>query len=446
MTTYRLFPSTNGPGSPVAFAGNFLCGVVFKVTQGGMFFTGYFHWVPTGGDTVARKFALWQIKGTGSGVLVSGSVVTSGTLTVNTWNFVPLTTPIPLAIGTAYCAATGWVAVNGFPDSDTTGAGTGAVDSYGAGGHSAGITQGPLFAFSDQPAAGTKGEPYGTPQGVFSAALGSDPSVNMPNQGSNSGNFWMDAQVSDATPAGYSGTYRLYPNKVDANSTTVQDSAVNYSVATEFHLSQSCALNKIWYYSPAGTAQLATSCRVWSILGADAGNSIVTNTSPAWSGAAGSGWISCSFSNTVLPAGSYKVSVFNGAGTPDGWSAKDASTNYWGSGGDGVNGITWGPLSAPGLSAASLAYKYVGTDPGNTPPFTDGSTTELGQCTFVNGNGDFYPYLYVDGLAQNYWLDAEVTPQAIGGQPVPGDQMTSSGGSLYAAVWDKRWIRERGWA
>src|SRR5215475_11500675 len=276
MTTYRLFPATNGPGSPAAFAGNFLCGVLFKVTQGGMFLNGYYHWVPTGGDTVARKFCLWAIKGAASGTLISAATVTSGTLTVNTWNFVQLATPVPLAIGTAYCACTGWVAVNGFPDSDTAGSGTGPPDSYGTGGHTAGITHGPLFAFSDGAGGGgTAPEPYGTAQGVFSSTLGSDPAVNMPNQGSNSANFWMDVQVDTVTPAAYAGTYRLYPNKVDANQPTVPDNAVNYVVATEVRLSVRCQLSKIWYTPrpvppsgppPAGSGQCSgrTAAHQWS--------------------------------------------------------------------------------------------------------------------------------------------------------------------------------------
>ena len=412
MTTYRLFPSTSGPSSPVSYTGNILTGVLFKVTQGGMFFSGYYKWVATGEDTTSRKFALWEINGNGTGVHIPAADVTSGTLTANAWNFVALSVPIPLSIGTAYNATTGWAAVSGhgFSDSDTTGAGTGATDSYGTGGHTAGITNGPLFAYSDGAGGGgTKGEPFGTHQGNFGVG-GTDATAIMSNGGSASGNFWMDVQVSDQTPGNYAGTYRLYPNKTTTNSATVPDSSVNYSVATEFELSQPCTLNKIWYYSPSGTAQLATSCRIWTITGANSGSSVVTQTSPSWSGAAGSGWISCSFANTTLPAGSYKVSVYNGQASPDGWSAKDATTNYWGTGGDGVNGITWGPLTAPGLSTASLAYKFFGGNPGQTPPYTDGSTTEKGQCTFVNGTGDTYPYLYVDALGQNYWLDVEVTP------------------------------------
>ena len=34
--TYRLFPSTNGPSSPVSYSGPFMAGVLFKVTTGGM--------------------------------------------------------------------------------------------------------------------------------------------------------------------------------------------------------------------------------------------------------------------------------------------------------------------------------------------------------------------------------------------------------------------------
>lgn len=417
MTTYRLFPATNGPATPTSYTGNFLSGVLFEVTQGGMWFQGYWLWVPgTNGDTVAHKCALWNITAAATGVLVPSTTVTSGTLTAGQWNFVALANPVPLAIGTSYNACTGWFVTSGkgFPDSDTGGAGGGPANSWGTGGNTAGITQGPLVGFSDQPVhGGTKAEPYGSAQGLFSVA-GTDPSVIMPNTGSNSGNFWVDVQVSDTGPVAYAGSYRLYPNKSGTSQQTVPDSAVNYVLGTEFHLSAACTLNKIWYYSPSGTVQLATSARVWSIQGPNAGTSVAANITPSWSGAAGSGWISCSFSGVTLPAGSYKATVFNNVVTPDEWSAKDASTNYWATGA-GASGITWGPLNAPGLSTASLAYVFNGAGGGNTPPFsTGGGTTERGQCTFsqptVAPGPDQYPYLYVDGLAQNYWLDLEVTP------------------------------------
>ena len=38
--TYRLFPSTSGPSSPVSYTGPFMAGVVFAVTTGGCWFDG----------------------------------------------------------------------------------------------------------------------------------------------------------------------------------------------------------------------------------------------------------------------------------------------------------------------------------------------------------------------------------------------------------------------
>ena len=237
-----------------------------------------------------------------------------------------------------------------------------------------------------------------TAQGVFGAG-GSDPSVTMPDQGSSSANFWMDLQVSDAAPTQYSGSYRLWPNKYDASPTTEGDSAVNYVVATEVDLSQSCALNKIWYYSPPNTTQLATECGVWDI---STGKLVATNESPSWSGAAGSGWVSCAFPGQILAVGKYRVAVYNGAANPVvGWSPKQL--NYWDSG-VGQNGIANGPVSAPSLAKASTANIY------------QGSGQEPGQCVFAVGPPNQYPNLYVDGLAQNYWVDMEVTPAS--GTPV----------------------------
>ena len=49
----------------------------------------------------------------GSSTYIPGTTVTSGTLTAGQWNFIPIASPIPIAIGTPYCTA---VAINGpFP-------------------------------------------------------------------------------------------------------------------------------------------------------------------------------------------------------------------------------------------------------------------------------------------------------------------------------------------
>jgi hypothetical protein len=345
-----------------------------------MWFEGYWWWVcPSGQATSAQKFALWNVTGQGLGAVVPDSVITSGVLAAGQWNWVPLPTPLPLVIGTCYNACTGFT--GSFPETKYQ---FGSGDPYVGG-----IVNGPLSAYSDS--SGTFPSPYDTAQGAFSTA-GTDPSLYMPVWGSNSDNFWIDLQVSGSVPAGYSGSYRLWPTTYDAGPGTAIDDAVNYVVGTEVHLSQTCAVNNVWYYSPPGAVQLATECGVWDI---GTGKLVATNDSPSWSGPAGSGWVASAFTNVILPTGKYKVAVYNGTAIPDPWSAKQL--RYWDIGA-GQNGITNGPLYAPQLTDATVADIY------------QGSGQEPGQSTFAVGPPNQYPNLYVDGLAQNYWVDMEVTP------------------------------------
>ena len=141
MTNYRLFSGTSGPSSAISYNGPFLAGVVFKVTTGGTWFDGYWWWVcGTGQSTAPQKFALWQVYTNATGTLISSATVTSGPLTAGQWNYVALPTPLPLATGVGYVAATGFT--GGFPDTNNQFA---SGDPYGAG-----ITSGPLTAYSDQ--------------------------------------------------------------------------------------------------------------------------------------------------------------------------------------------------------------------------------------------------------------------------------------------------------
>lgn len=425
MTTYRLFPSTNGPATSAApgYASNFISGVLFAVSGGVQWFQGYWVWINGQGVTTPVKCALWSATSLNTGVVVPGSVVTSGTMTLNAWNYVPLPTPIQLApgydpnqssMGSAYVAAVG---ING-PFSDT--------NSYWNSGDTApnGIVNGPLVAYSGK--TGTKPAPYTLQQGVFTTA-GSDPSVTMPNGADSGGdgasNFWVDVQISDTAPGGYSGSYRLWPNKYDTNPGTGTDSTIDYVIATEVHLSTAVTMNNVWYYSPPGTAQRATWVGVYQITGADSGTLVGVNTTPTWSGAAASGWISAPITGVIGP-GSFKVCIYNNNASPDAWGPKDATSAYYDLG-VAHAGITAGPLSAPQLSAASNAYLYNGVST-TTPPYTNG-TILPGQPTFAQPASAItlpaYPYLYAPVTAdtdpsnavhtQNYWIDLEVTANIV---------------------------------
>ena len=366
--TYRLFTTIAGPSVPVSYSGPFIAGINVGVTIGGCWLTGYWWWVcPSGQSTAAQMFALWCLSSAGAGSLIADGTVTSGALTAGQWNYVPLAAPVPLAIGATYVAATGFS--GNFPD---TSGQFGSGDPFAAG-----IVNGPLTAFSD--ASGSLPTPFGTDQGVFSVA-GTDPTAAMPAYGTDSSNFWVDVQVSTSAPAGTS--YRLWPN-LPALPGNVNSDTSSYTLATEFELTEPCTLDNIWFYSQAGAAALPVRCAIWDV-GSQSEVPGTDNNPPAWSGAAGSGWVSCSYSGVTLPAGDYKVAVFYGGGSQ--WYV--ATNGYWGSGGVGGNGITTGPVTAPASSAA----------------------TSPGQGTY-NYASWAYPQSYASGGdGECYWVDVEVTP------------------------------------
>lgn len=378
---------TQPPASPTAATGGWLLGTLFLVTGGVKWLNGYYFWVATGGDTGAQKFALWNVYGSGLQSLVAGSVVTSGTLTANSFNYVPLATPIQLAPGETYVAATGWTAVNGI---------TLTAGQFGTGQpYVAGITNGPLTAPGSVAAGGTNTYPWianNPGEGLFSNVLGADPSVAMPNNVSGSDLFWVDVQVSDTAPAGYSGSYRLRPNAVSMANTanTSADTANNFTLGIEFSVSQSCHVNNVWFYSPSGLTQLPTSIGVFRVSDQVLMGS---NSSPSWSGAAGSGWIKAALAGvTLAPGVNYKAVVLNAAGTPAVWN--DAATNYWNPGGGATGG--WG---GSGLTAGPLSF-----------PATSGATP--GQDSYNAGAVLTYPNTNAGPF--DYGVDIEVTPAASG--------------------------------
>lgn len=366
--TYRLFGSANGPSSPASYSGPFVCGVIVGVTNGGCWVDGYWWWVcPSGQSTAAQTFALWCLYSSGSASLVAGTTVTSATLTAGQWNYVPLPAPVQLAVGATYIAATGFT--GNFPITNNQ---FGSGDPY-----SGGIVSGPLTAYSD--ASGSLPSPFSTAQAVFSVAS-ADPTTATPVYGSNSSNFWVDIQVTTTAPAGAS--YRLWPGYPTLPGHVDSDTA-GYTLATEFQLSKSCTLDNIWFYTASGAAALPTRCAIWDVS-SQSEVSGTDNSSPAWSGAAGSGWVACAYSGVTLPAGDYKVAVFYGGGSE--WY--QATNGYWDTGGPGAGGITAGPVSAPGTLAA----------------------TSPGQSTY-NGGSWSYPQTYAAaGDGENYWVDVEVTP------------------------------------
>jgi Domain of unknown function (DUF4082) len=382
MTTYRLMDGVggrpgNGPSAAVSYSGDFLAGTAFQVTADNLWLEGFWWWVcDSGQQTGAQSFTLWQVDNTDQGMLVPHSAVTSGTLTAGTWNYIALATPIALSRGIPYVATTGYNSTLGFPNTN---------GQFGPGAtYSAGIANGPLMAYSDTTGSAPSPNKW-IAQGLFGVGT-SDPTAQMPSDSYDSGNFWIDLQVSDTAPSGTS--YRLWPGLPDPPNRLADDS-LNFTIATEFVLSASCALDKIWFYSPPGTSQLPTECGIWNVS-SQALVAGTDNASPSWSGAAGSGWVSCDYSSagiTLTANTKFKVSVVNGSANPDSWNS--ATIDYW-STGTGGNGISSGPLMAPNETDA----------------------TSPGQSSYHQGTAFAYPDTYDTGGAPNYWVDVEVTPSS----------------------------------
>lgn len=401
MTSYRLFPAANGP--PLAAAsGGWLLGTLFSVTGGMRWFEGYWQWVPTGGDLTPREFALWNRWGTGATdqTVVPGSTVTSGPLSATPtgesgghWNFVPVAAPVQIAPGALYVAASGYTATNGIPVGSA---------QWGSGDPlAAGVVNGPLTAWSAT--SGTNPFPaatvnYGLGQNVFSNVLGADPAAAMPDNGSGDDFLGMDVQVGDTAPAGFSGSFRMYPSMADLGNFSL-DTANGFTLGKEFTLSAPCTAGNGWFYSPPGVSVLPTKVGFYRTSDQSL---VLVNTSPSWSGAAGSGWVSAPVPGT-LPADTYKYVVFQGSNVI--WNA--AVANYYTTG-FGGGGLVAGPISVPD-NAGSLSP---------------------GQESYHQGASIAYPDTNAGPFA--YGLDFELTE--ISGTPHTAAMQTGSWWGLDAVL------------
>ena len=202
----------------------------------------------------------------------------------------------------------------------------------------------------------------------------------------------MDVQVNDAAPPGYGGSYRLWPNYADLSQDWTNDTG-EQTTGTQFSLSASCTLDKVWFYSPPSATVLPARTQIWdvSMTALVSGSDI----SASWSGAAGSGWVSNSYTGVTLPPGNYIATVFHGS---DGQKFYVETRGYFGTyssvaGPAEAAGISNGPLSAPSNSAAITLAGF-----GNS-------------CYYTGGSSPAYPNAYDTGDGgENRWIDVEVTP------------------------------------
>ena len=192
MTSYSLWPSTNGPSSSSTYFGALVEGVSFGVTSSGYALAGYRIWAAADTDGGARQCALWEVTGSGTGTYVSGSALTSAAL-VSGWNEVLFTTPIALTSGVEYEAQLGIPSFATYTQS--------SYYWYSGQDGGNGITNGPLIAFSDTPNGASNQTLQGNPQGgEYSGS--SDPTAGFAGGAVVQSNFWLDVIIVPATAPG----------------------------------------------------------------------------------------------------------------------------------------------------------------------------------------------------------------------------------------------------
>ena len=399
MTTYRLFPSTDGPETPVDFGPGFefVSAIGFQVTEPTIYFEGYWWWVcPTTQSTAPQKFCLWQDtldldqKGD-DGQLVEASVVESGTLIPGQWKFVALPAPIALSRYISYRAATA------SPEYAPTTNG-----QFGPGGaYATGITNGPLFAFADSSSGNSADVDFFQPLNCTWTENTLDPTTAYPGAGSSAFNVWLDVQVTDQPPAG--ATSRCWPNQ--PNPLYPPESPLPYTVGTQMAVTEPAQVLKIWMLSQTGNQQLPSICGIW-----DTANQEVVpgsqNESPNWlladgtPATPGAGWAYCDYSSSgVLLAANHNYRVAVGMFLP-GYVWYVGAQGYWLTGGGGYPSIGLG--AAHGAGNGILQCVPCGLSPNPLTPCAQDSSGAWAYPNAVEEDGD------------NYYVDLEVTPLGSG--------------------------------
>ena len=364
MTTYSLMDGAGGrpgvgssgtqpPSAGTSYSGGYIAGLIFNVTQGGMWLQGYRWWVASSTqDTTAMKFALWNLynaSGSGGANNIPAGTITSGTLTAGQFNTVTLSSPVALTPNMPYIAAVGGTLSHGFPLTQ---------NQFGSGNpYASGITNGPLTAYSSSGGS----LPINTfPQQPYTTA-GSDPSSTFPNQNDANDLLWIDVIVTDQIPSGVS--YRAWPNLTTPYSVSGLNSTdqTGYTLAFQFSLTQACTLDRIWHYSSSAATVFPSHCLIWDVVSQTAVSG-TDNSSPSWhdpgGGAAtpGDGWVYCDYTSsgvTLNASQQYKVSTYHAAGAN--WFSADGSV--FGPGDIEGSGFTNGPLVIPNNAGSDVGQQ-----------------------------------------------------------------------------------------
>jgi hypothetical protein len=228
-----------------------------------------------------------------------------------------------------------------------------------------------------------------------------DPTTAMPSQDYESGNFWIDIQVTDVAPSSWwtsdgsafsAGTNRrLWPNQNALFGGGLTAISGEYTLGNEFEVNPSATLERLWFWSAGNTTKLPSDCGIWdanagTIIAGTHLSSVSWKTASGGSASAAGGWMYADYTSLGISLNSshkYVASVFYGADATNQWYPYN---NGYYSTGSGSSGLTNGVLSSPAS----------GSSVNGTGCYNAGSTFAFPGTNPANGEG--------------YFIDVEVSP------------------------------------
>lgn len=190
-------------------------------------------------------------------------------------------------------------------------------------------------------------------------------------------------------------TYTLFGQPGTAGTVDSYTGPVNNGV--KFSVSSDCTFTGIWYYSAAGCTALPSDVGLYNF---DTSALIFSDSSPSWSGAAGSGWVKYTPSTGHALTSGVNYMAAAGYNSNDGNEFYSITANYWTG-----TGVTNGPLTCV-----------------DSPDYFDVSGS------FAEPTTAYGPY--------NIWVDVEVTTSSSvsGTSDITLKKMTvSSSGNVIAS-------------
>lgn len=186
-------------------------------------------------------------------------------------------------------------------------------------------------------------------------------------------------------------TYSLEKQAVTAG-LVATSTLTGRTLARGFTVSAPAGMTGIWFRSASGAGALPTACCVFDAANTATPVTGTLNSSPSWSGAAGSGWVKCTYDGTItLQVGhTYYVCVYYaGDGVNKWWSSATTWPSSLGGGTPFATTVSNGPLNALVDNGTTPAIGQDSSNPATTgiayPNHLIQHNLDLGVDIEVNG-------------------------------------------------------------